>query len=166
VYAGIPLSKALLRGSLKRPAGPRKKGRNILCIPLRAVHTITGLINALAASRTKDRLWNMRAGRKRVRSGFGPSLRGFCRPLQRIGGICLQSPMRTFIGRALMLAAAAVYGHAQWVNYPTPGIPRTRDGKPNLSAPAPRASDGRPDLSGLWQVEPTPLAEMKRLLAT
>lgn len=40
---------------------------------------------------------------------------------------------------------------AQWLNYPTPGIPRLRDGKPNLSAPAPRTSDGKPDLSGLWE---------------
>ena len=39
---------------------------------------------------------------------------------------------------------------AQWLNQPTPGIPRTPDGKPNLAAPAPRASDGKPDLSGLW----------------
>jgi hypothetical protein len=39
---------------------------------------------------------------------------------------------------------------AQWLNQPTPGIPRTTDGKPNLSAPAPRTSDGQPDLSGLW----------------
>ena len=39
---------------------------------------------------------------------------------------------------------------AQWLNHPTPGIPRTPDGKPNLSAPAPRAPDGKPDLSGLW----------------
>ena len=39
---------------------------------------------------------------------------------------------------------------AQWLNYPTPGIPRTANGKPNLSAPAPRTSDGKPDLSGLW----------------
>ena len=39
---------------------------------------------------------------------------------------------------------------AQWLNQPTPGIPRTSDGKPNLSAPAPRGPDGRPDLSGLW----------------
>jgi hypothetical protein len=39
---------------------------------------------------------------------------------------------------------------AQWLNYPTPGIPRLPDGKPNLTAPAPRASDGKPDLSGIW----------------
>jgi hypothetical protein len=38
---------------------------------------------------------------------------------------------------------------AQWLNYPTPGIPRLPDGKPNLSAPAPR-KDGRPSLSGVW----------------
>jgi hypothetical protein len=42
---------------------------------------------------------------------------------------------------------------AQWLNYPTAGIPRTPDGKPNLSAPTPRTSDGKPDLSGLWEME-------------
>jgi len=40
---------------------------------------------------------------------------------------------------------------AQWLHYPTPGIPRTADGKPNLSAPAPRTADGKPDLSGVWR---------------
>jgi hypothetical protein len=40
---------------------------------------------------------------------------------------------------------------AQWTNYPTPGIPRLPDGKPNLSAPAPRTADGKPDLSGVWR---------------
>ena len=40
---------------------------------------------------------------------------------------------------------------AQWINYPTPGIPRSPDGTPNLSAPAPRTSDGKPDLSGIWR---------------
>jgi hypothetical protein len=39
---------------------------------------------------------------------------------------------------------------AQWLHYPTPGIPRMSDGKPDLSAPAPKTSDGKPDLSGIW----------------
>jgi hypothetical protein len=42
---------------------------------------------------------------------------------------------------------------AQWLNYPTPGIPRAPDGKPNLAAPAPRTGDGKPDLSGLWRLD-------------
>ena len=40
---------------------------------------------------------------------------------------------------------------AQWVNYPTAGIPRTADGKPNLAGPVPRTADGKPDFSGVWQ---------------
>lgn len=40
---------------------------------------------------------------------------------------------------------------AQWLNYPTAGIPRLADGKPDLVAPAPR-TDGVVDLSGMWQV--------------
>src|SRR5439155_8575922 len=41
--------------------------------------------------------------------------------------------------------------HAQWTKVPAAAIPRTADGKPNLSAPAPRLPDGRPDLSGIWE---------------
>jgi hypothetical protein len=66
---------------------------------------------------------------------------------------------RLFVLFAFLLTGA----QAQWLHYPTPGIPRTRDGKPNLSAPSPRASNGKPDLSGLWQVEATPFEEMTRL---
>ena len=40
---------------------------------------------------------------------------------------------------------------AQWLKQPTQGIPRTADGKPNLTAPAPRTPDGKPDLSGIWR---------------
>jgi len=39
---------------------------------------------------------------------------------------------------------------AQWLTLPTPGVPRTADGSPDLAAPPPRTTDGRPDLSGLW----------------
>jgi hypothetical protein len=53
---------------------------------------------------------------------------------------------------ALALLSVATPGYSQWLNYSTPGIPRTADGKPNLSAPAPRAVDGKPDLSGLWSI--------------
>jgi hypothetical protein len=51
---------------------------------------------------------------------------------------------------AAILAIASVPTAAQWINYPTPGIPRTADGKPNLAAPAPKTADGKPDFSGTW----------------
>ena len=47
----------------------------------------------------------------------------------------------------LVISAAA---SAQWLKHPDARIPRTADGKPNLTAPAPRTPDGRPDLGGLW----------------
>jgi hypothetical protein len=52
------------------------------------------------------------------------------------------------------LTQAALF--AQWPDYPTPGVPKTADGKPNLSGPAPRAADGHPDLSGIWQYQRPP----------
>ena len=39
---------------------------------------------------------------------------------------------------------------AQWLNHPTPGIPRTADGKPDLTASTPRTADGKPDFAGVW----------------
>jgi hypothetical protein len=68
--------------------------------------------------------------------------------------------------RRLPWALFAILAHgvyAQWLNYPTPGVPRTRDGKANLTAPAPHAPNGIPDLSGVWHVQATPLEEQKRL---
>jgi hypothetical protein len=60
---------------------------------------------------------------------------------------------RLFIVIAIILATSAV-GVAQWVRYPTAGIPRKADGTPDLNAPAPKLADGKPDLSGIWRGNP------------
>jgi hypothetical protein len=57
--------------------------------------------------------------------------------------------MRTLIA-GIVFSLIASSSAAQWLQLPTPGIPRTPDGKPNLTAPAPRTPDGKPDLSGMW----------------
>jgi hypothetical protein len=57
--------------------------------------------------------------------------------------------MRTSI---VILFLSALAANAQWLDRKTDGIPRTKDGKPNLSAPAPKLADGTPDLSGIWLV--------------
>jgi hypothetical protein len=43
--------------------------------------------------------------------------------------------------------------HAQWLHYPTAGIPRTSAGVFDPNARAPRGVDGKPDLSGVWDIE-------------
>jgi len=63
--------------------------------------------------------------------------------------------MKRFVIVAALWLLPASSG-AQWLDWRTPVIPRTADGKPNLTAPAPRTSDGKPDLSGLWQPEVNP----------
>lgn len=55
-----------------------------------------------------------------------------------------------FISTVLFFVLVPELLFAQWLDYPTPGVPRTADGKPNLSAPSPRTADGKPDLSGMW----------------
>jgi len=69
-----------------------------------------------------------------------------------------RNPLRSRLFPALfcagVLASAAFPIRAQWLNFPTPGIPRTPNGKPNLNAPAPKAYDGKPDLSGVWSTDP------------
>src|SRR3989442_6100949 len=61
---------------------------------------------------------------------------------------------RIAIAAALWLLPVSAF--AQWPAFRTTGIPRTADGKPNLTAPAPRTPDGKPDFSGLWQPEVNP----------
>jgi hypothetical protein len=59
--------------------------------------------------------------------------------------------------------AGALPAAAQWLDYRDARTPRTRDGKPDLAAPAPRVN-GRPDLSGVWQAERAPVSEYIQVL--
>lgn len=61
--------------------------------------------------------------------------------------------MRMAAAAAVALSTLAGTVHAQWLNHPTPGIPRAADGKPFLTGAAPRTADGRPDFSGIWEPE-------------
>ena len=60
--------------------------------------------------------------------------------------------MNLTFSASIVLLSTSVALSAQWLDYPTSGIPRTPDGKPNFSAPAPKMPDGKPDLSGVWAV--------------
>lgn len=61
-----------------------------------------------------------------------------------------------FVVTAAACCIVPALANAQWIHYPTAGVPRTASGAPDLSAPAPRTADGKPDLSGIWQTEPAP----------
>jgi hypothetical protein len=56
----------------------------------------------------------------------------------------------------LMLATPAA---AQWAKFPDSAVPRSTDGDPDLTAPAPRAEDGKVDLSGVWLADNDPNGE-------
>jgi hypothetical protein len=76
--------------------------------------------------------------------------------------------VRRLIVACLALLAASFFGFsaplgAQWLKYPTAGVPRTADGKPNLTAPAPKTPDGKPDLSGIWLTAGTDCNDPEKL---
>ena len=68
--------------------------------------------------------------------------------LAATNGSCFLDPRSSVL--ALMIALLSTSIDAQWVRYPTAGVPRTRDGNPNLPAPAPPLPNGKPDFSGVW----------------
>ena len=58
--------------------------------------------------------------------------------------------------RFLVATLSCCLAQAQWIHYPTTGVPKLPSGAPNLKAPAPRTPDGHPDFSGIWHTEPLP----------
>ncbi len=54
------------------------------------------------------------------------------------------------VGIIVTIVSASSAVSAQWPPYPATGVPKTADGKPNLTGPAPRTTDRKPDLSGNW----------------
>lgn len=60
---------------------------------------------------------------------------------------------RHWLVSAAMIVSMTGSLSAQWLNYPTAGVPKKPDGSPNLEAPAPRTAGGHPDFSGIWDVE-------------
>jgi hypothetical protein len=62
----------------------------------------------------------------------------------------MRTKWRLLCAAMMMWVALPGASSAQWLDRPTPGVPHTADGKPDLSAPAPRSPDGKPDLSGMW----------------
>ena len=59
--------------------------------------------------------------------------------------------LRISLAVAFCIGFGAPAVRAQWLNYRVPGVPRTADGKVNLTAPVVRTPDGKPDLSGTWE---------------
>ena len=69
------------------------------------------------------------------------------------------------VGALLLLSLMSMPAVAQWLNYPTPDIPRMPDGRPNLLAPVPRAPDGKPELSGIWRLDKDPFKYLRDITA-
>jgi hypothetical protein len=64
--------------------------------------------------------------------------------------------MKSMITAAAVVLMFAAGASAQWAKVRDNALPRTPDGKPDLSGRAPRTADGKIDLSGVWLPDPDP----------
>jgi hypothetical protein len=72
----------------------------------------------------------------------------------------VKASARQILTVLVIACAGTAIAEAQWDPYPWKNMPRTPDGKVDLSAPARRTADGKPDLSGFWM----PVDSVKHLL--
>jgi hypothetical protein len=84
-------------------------------------------------------------------------LRNFCNDIVRIVDAFVNRLAENGLWRQVMDKSGLPLC-SQRLNFATPGIPRTAEGKPNLTAPAPHTGDGKPEFSGLWRPAPNPYA--------
>jgi hypothetical protein len=69
--------------------------------------------------------------------------------------------MKQIVAGIALLLLFGSNASAQWARFTDSSIPRTRDGKADLTAKTPTARDGKPDLSGVWQPDPDPAGPLK-----